>query len=178
MLTFDALGGTASNLLLVSVSIGVVEMGGLRVGRTGCVGVSEEGLDGGEDAVDRVDGGPLVLNDVKAQGAVCVDIWVEHFGGEADARRLLRVLFVEGEAERVDAALPRGLRWTEDGGAPHEKVLLTEGGSAAALRGLLAHVLEVSHEAETRRRWRRLCHGEGTRWTGCGEGMFGRVRVR
>lgn len=42
----------------------LVEARGLRVGGGGRVGVAEEGLDGGEDGRDVVDGGPLVLQDV------------------------------------------------------------------------------------------------------------------
>jgi hypothetical protein len=46
------------------------------------VGVSEEGGDGEEDFGNRKCGRPLILEDVEADGAVGIDVWVIDFGDE------------------------------------------------------------------------------------------------
>ena len=59
-------------------------------------------LDTGEDGGDVVGGAPPVLEDVKADAAVRVDVGMEHLGQELHHRRLVGILLAElqGQLER------------------------------------------------------------------------------
>lgn len=139
ILALDTFRGTATDLLLIGVPIGVVELGSLWICGAGRVGVCKKRLNRGEDGINGVNGGPLILDYIQTKGAVGVDVGVKHLGGEADSGRLFRILLVEGETKAVNTALPRGLRRAEYGSTPDEKILLTERTGAASLWRLLTH---------------------------------------
>lgn len=70
---FHRLCRATPHTLLVCVHVSVEELGGFGIGRARGVGVCQQRLNGCQNGVDREDGGPPVLDDVQAQGAVTVD---------------------------------------------------------------------------------------------------------
>lgn len=70
---FHRLCRATPHTLLVCVHVSVEELGSFGIGRARGVGVCQQRLNGCQDGVDREDGGPPVLDDVQAQGAVTVD---------------------------------------------------------------------------------------------------------
>jgi len=83
----------------------------LRVRRAVRVGIMKQTLDARQDCSDVVCGRPSVLQDVKAELAVCVHIRVEHAREELDGRRLVGVRFVEGQEELEGTIFEWGLAW-------------------------------------------------------------------
>lgn len=71
------------------------ESGDERIG----VGVVEQTLDRRQDGSDVVRRTPPVLEDVKTELPVGVDVGVEHLGEEADGRGLVGVRLLEGERQ-------------------------------------------------------------------------------
>lgn len=77
------IGGTSEG----SATTGVKMVVGAPVG----VWVMKEALDGRQDGGDVVCGAPPVLEDVEAELAIGVNVWMEHAGEEFDLRRFVRV---------------------------------------------------------------------------------------
>ena len=112
-------------------------MSGLGVERVVSIRVSEQRRDRKEDARDSQRRAPLVLQDVQADGAVPVDVGVEHAGGEADLGRLERVVRREVDGEEEKAAGVGGTLGADDGRCPLEKVGADGPGAAVGGRVLL-----------------------------------------
>lgn len=105
-------------------------MSSLRVERVIRIGVSQQRRDREQHTRDGECGAPLVLEDVQADGAVPVDVGVEHAGGEADLGGLEGVVGREVDGEEEETAGVGRAIGTDDGGGPLEKVG-TDGTSAA-----------------------------------------------
>merc|ERR1719409_1152299 len=69
---------------------------------------------------------PLVLQNVKANGAAAVHIAVIYLRRELDLRRLERVIRGEGHVQEEDAACVGGPLRAHDSGLPREHVILYE----------------------------------------------------
>ena len=78
--------------------VGAVQPRGLGVGRRVRVGIAQQRLHRRQHGRDVVDRRPRLLQDVKADAAVGVDVGVVHLGDELDQRRAVGVLL--GELER------------------------------------------------------------------------------
>lgn len=50
-----------------------------------------------EDGVDSINRRPFILNDVQTEGAVRIDVGMEHLSRESHAWWFLRVLFIESQ---------------------------------------------------------------------------------
>lgn len=103
----------------------------------------QQALNAGEDSGHIVRRAPAILENVEAELAVCVDVWVEHSAEELDRWRLVGVAFVEGEHQLEGAVLEGRLGWPEDDGVPDQKVV-SAGGTADAARGVGGETLEVA----------------------------------
>ena len=100
---------TRPHPLLVLSRVVPQQLGRHVVGRGAGVGVAQQGLDAGQDGGHVVGGAPPLLEDVQADGAVLVDVGVEHLGGELDHGRLVGILFTELQGETEDSVLKRGV---------------------------------------------------------------------
>ena len=74
----------------------------------------------GEDGGDGVDRRPLGLNDVQAQRAVLVNIWMKHAGNKLNSRWRLRVILGELKPQLEHTSLPGCVRRTKDASFPCE----------------------------------------------------------
>lgn len=87
--------------------------------------VRQEGLDGRQNGCNIVDRTPLVLQNVKADAAICIDVRMEHFCDEAHCGRLAWVVFCELKCQLEGSSFPGRIIGPEDDGAPkHDVVVL------------------------------------------------------
>jgi len=70
----------------------------------------EEGLDGGEDGCHVVSWAPAGGEDIKAEGAIGVDVWVENLADEADVWGFVGVVLIKVHGEFEDTILKRRFR--------------------------------------------------------------------
>jgi len=113
-LAADGLFRDATHSSPILLLVGLVQVRRLGVGGAGAVGVGQQRANGDQNRADRVDGRPVVLDQVHAQGAVRVDVRVElQSVGARVSRRGWRVS--QPAWRRVVACAP-GLR------ALHQKV--------------------------------------------------------
>ena len=73
----DRLFSNSAHAAAVGLFVCLVEMGRLRIGWARAVRICQKRTDRDENGADRVDGGPVVLDQVHAEGAVRVDVRVE-----------------------------------------------------------------------------------------------------
>jgi hypothetical protein len=102
----------------VLFAVVLVEIARLDVGRTARVGIVEQALHTRQDRRHVIGRTPAVLQDVEAQLAGRVDVWVEHLRDELDAGRLVGVLLLEVHDEAEGAVLERCVGGTDDHGVP------------------------------------------------------------
>lgn len=73
-------------------------------------------MNGGEDGRNVIDGAPVALQDIEANAAVVVDIWMEQLGHKLDDRGFVGIVFRKNKREFESAAFPwsvvRALRET------------------------------------------------------------------
>jgi len=79
-------------------------------------------LNGSEDGGNVVRWTPAVLQDVQAQLAGAVNVWVKHLADELDAGRLVRIRFFEVHHEAKGAIFERGVCRPDDDGVPTSSV--------------------------------------------------------
>ena len=82
------------------------------------VGVGQERADRKQNLGDGQGWGPLVLEDIKADGTMGVDVWMVNSGGERDLWRLERIVDWEVDVEEEKTALVRRVFRASDGGLP------------------------------------------------------------
>ena len=95
----------------------LVSLPGIRnflVQRIVQVGERHQGLNGEEDRSDLESGGPLVLQDVEADSAKLVDVWVVDLGSEEHFWWDHGILIGQEELAVEDAALIGSLTWSGD----------------------------------------------------------------
>ena len=106
------------------------------------VGVGEHAADAEQHFGDGQGGRPLVTQDVEADGAVGVDVWVVDTGGEVDFGRLERVVSGEVDGQEEDAGRVGRVAGAHDGRLPVEQIL-SDGASRARGRGVASQVREL-----------------------------------
>tara|TARA_B110001450_G_scaffold234800_1_gene239026 strand:+ start:545 stop:922 length:378 start_codon:yes stop_codon:yes gene_type:complete len=99
-------------------------MGNLWHQRIIWVGIGQEGRNGEEHLGDGEGWGPLFLQDIEADGAVGVDIWVVDSRGEVDLSWLERIVGWEVDVQEVDSSGIWRVIWSHDGGLPMVLILL------------------------------------------------------
>lgn len=114
------LAGVLPSSSLVASEIGLVETGNLRHERVIRIGVCEEGADGEEDLADGERRRPRILQDVQADPALFVHVWVVDGSHEADFGRFEGVVGGEVDVEDEDAAGVGAVTRAEDDGLPVE----------------------------------------------------------
>lgn len=98
-------------------------LAGLRIEGTIVVGFAQQRLDRKQNGADVVEGGPLLLEDVEANGAREVHVRVKAGGNEFDDGRRVRVRIRKLEGQFVLLAVVDGLLWPRDCSDPFEEVL-------------------------------------------------------
>ena len=63
------------------------------------IGITKQGLDAGQYGRHIVCGTPAVLEDVKTDATISVDVGVEHLGEELDHGWLVRILFTKLQSQ-------------------------------------------------------------------------------
>lgn len=97
--------------------LGVVGLGG-----------AEQGLQGQQGSPDRQRGGPLVLEDVQADGpGLRRDVGVPYFGFELHFGRLVRVLGRQHDIDLVESVLVDGVLWPRNVPLPVQVIPLEDG---------------------------------------------------
>ena len=109
-------------------SIALVELGDLWHERVIGVGVGEERGDGEQNFRDGECGRPLVLEDVQADGSVCVDVGMVDLGDEVAFGWPEGIIGGEVDVEEEDASCIWTIFWTDDGCLPVELVVLSWSG--------------------------------------------------
>ena len=83
---------------------------------------AKQALQAQQNALDVVDGAPLVLENVKAYAAGEVNVGMIDGGSEDHGRRGIGIVVWEGEAELEGQAGVGGVCRTDNGGSPVEQV--------------------------------------------------------
>jgi len=116
----------------------------LGVQRAVVVGLSQQALYAEQQSSDIIRGRPLLLEYIKADVALLVDIGVEAGRCEPHQRRRERVLGGELEAQLELESLVDGAGGARDGGHPVEEVVTVgEGRDALVARGHQCHQLSL-----------------------------------
>ena len=105
--------------------------------------VAEERLNRGQNTADVVNGAPRVLQNVQTDGAVRVDVRVEHFCQKLHFRRLVRIFFRELESEIEAASVPNGVLRAENDGLPVEQRIAARRRLNRLLRRILMHLFQI-----------------------------------
>jgi len=148
----EAAFGALGHFLVVQFYILSVEFGCTGIIGASGVGVREKAAQRGEHRGHRIHGAPFIAQEVHAHRAALADVGVEHLGGEADARRPSGIIVLEVDTQRIYAALPRRIRWPNNGCAPHEQVALVARPRAAPLGRITRHRTRLLAETKTRAR--------------------------
>ena len=105
--------------------IALVELGDLWHERVVGVGVGEERGDGEQNFRDGECGRPLILEDVQADGSVCVDVGMVDLGDEVAFGWPEGIVGGEVDVEEEDASCIWAIFRTDDGCLPVELVVLS-----------------------------------------------------
>jgi len=95
------------------------------------VGVRQQGADREEDLGDGQSWGPLLLEDIEADGSVGVDVWMIDPGGEIDLWRLEWVVSWEVNVQEEDSSSIGCVIRSHDGSLPMVLILLVNRSSGA-----------------------------------------------
>lgn len=106
--------------------VSLVDVGDFRDQRIIWVGISQQRTDGQEDLWDGESWWPLLLQDIKADGSIGVDVWMVDSRGEVDLRWLERIVCREMDVQEVDTSGVWRVFWSHDGGLPVVLVLLVD----------------------------------------------------
>ena len=106
--------------------IDVSDLGDERVIR---IRVRQQRADREEDLGDGESGRPLVFQDVKADGAIAVDVHMVNFRGEGDLGRLERIVGREVDVQEEDTLVIGRVLRAHDRRLPVELVSLVGGTS-------------------------------------------------
>lgn len=136
------LASPLSSRSLISWTVGLVDMGDLGNKRIVGIGVCEHRANRQENFGNGQSRTPLVPQDVQADAAVGVDIWVVDASGEVDLGRLEWVVGREVNGEEEDTARVRGFARAHNRGLPVEEVF-ANGAGGAGRRRVTAEVSEL-----------------------------------
>lgn len=114
------------------MSCSVVAIESCDTGNQWIIGVrhGKQCRDREKDAVNGQCRGPLVLEDVKADGALGVHVGVVHLCLEGDLGGLERVVWRKVDVDEEDAVLVWAVRGSHDGSLPVEQVIAHGTGGA------------------------------------------------
>lgn len=84
----------------------------------------------------------MVLEDVKADAPVAVDVGVIDSSGELKLWRLERIILWEVDVQEEDSSLEGAVLRTHDGGSPMEEVFSGRAGAARS-RGVILNIFEL-----------------------------------
>lgn len=118
---------------LVSLTVGLVQVGDLGDERVIGIWVGKHRADREQHLGDGKRGTPLIPEDVETNAAVAVDIGVVDLGGERDLGGLEGVVGGEGDGEEEDTAGVGRVTWAHDCCLPLEHVIA--GRASTARRG-------------------------------------------
>ena len=123
-----------------------VKPGGFGVCRRIRVWIGKQALNRREDCTDVINGRPLILQDIEANGSVSLDVGMKHFAYKADDGRLVRVLVskVNGEVKR--STFPCSVFRAKNDRAPLHDVV-TKGCTGAAFRRIVLDLFEVPDQS-------------------------------
>lgn len=84
----------------------------------------------------------MILQDIKADGSIRIDIWVIDSSGEVDLSWLEWVVGWEMDVQEINTTGIGGIIWAHDGSLPVILVLLVDWSGGAVGRWVLAEVDE------------------------------------
>merc|ERR1712100_907753 len=87
--------------------VGLVDMGDFWGQRIIWIWIRQEGGNGERHLGNGKGWGPLILQDIKADGSVGVDVWMVDPGGEVDPRWLEWIVIWEVDVQEVDPSSER-----------------------------------------------------------------------
>lgn len=108
---------------LVSLTVGLVQVGNLGYERVIGIWVSEHGADREQDLGDGKRGTPLIPENVETDAAVAVNVGVVDLGGERDLGWLEGVVGREGDGKEEDTTGVRRVTGAHDCCLPLEHVV-------------------------------------------------------
>ena len=121
-------------------SVSLEDLSNLRHERIIRVGVRQQGADGEENLGDSEGWRPLLLENIKADGAVRVDVRVVDSRGEVDLRRLEGVIRREMDVQEEDTTSVGRVIGAHDGCLPVVWILLVDWPGGAVGWWVLAEV--------------------------------------
>lgn len=105
------------------------------------IGIRQEGADREQDLADRQSRAPLILENIKTDASVGIDVAVVDPGGKVNLGRLEGVIGRKVNIEKKDAARIGGIVRSHNRCLPVEHVI-SNGSCGAVGRGILAQVNE------------------------------------
>ena len=117
------LGGPLPGGAIVPILVSLEKLSNVRDERVVGVGVRQQGADGQQNLRNCQGRAPLVLEDIKADTAVRVDVTVVDTGGEVDLWRLERVVGREVNVQEEHSTSVRGVIRSHDGCLPVEHII-------------------------------------------------------
>ena len=123
-----------------------------RVCRALNIWICQQRLNRSQNWADCIRRGPFRSNYVKANVSICINVGMEHLGGESNFRRLLRISIAKSEAHRIYSTwvyhkisasqidqtwvyhtFPAGFRRAKNCGIPDENVVIVDRCSRSSL---------------------------------------------
>lgn len=129
----NLLSGPFASSALVSLTVGLVQVGNLGYERVIGIWVSQHGADRKQHLGDGERRTPLIPQDVETDAAVAVNVGVVDLGGEGNLGRLEGVVGGESDGKEEDTTGVRRVSWAHDCCLPLEHVVA--GRTSAARRG-------------------------------------------
>ena len=126
MVSHSVLSSPLSGSCLILWLVSLVDMSNLWHKGIIWVGIGQQGGDGEQHLGDGECWGPLILEDVQADGSIGVDIWMVDSSGEVDLGWLEWVIGWEMNVQEKDSSGVRGIIWAHNGGLPMVLILLIE----------------------------------------------------
>lgn len=146
---FDDLPNTA----VIFSCIFLIHFGSFHVGRRIWIRVREQGLNRGQDRRNAERRRPTLVQNVKANFAVEIDVGMKDGCGKLHQWRLVGIFFRERHGQSKNASLPRSILRSSDDTYPLTQIAFV-GCSAHALGRLRLQRHKIAHQFSSRRR----CH--------------------
>ena len=148
----SVLGCPVSRLLVEAVSVIAVQPRSFRIQRTIGVCIREKRGNRQQHLGDREAWAPVVLEDVKADTTVGIDVRVVHLRRESYLWWLERIVCREVDVEVKRAATVGRVCWPNQDSLPLEHVRLLHWAGTNSWRWLLLHVLKLTLNTTQRHR--------------------------
>lgn len=145
-----------TGLRVVGSAVVTVQRGDLRYQRIVRIRVGQKAQDAQEYLRDRQRRAPVVLENVQADAARCVDVGMVDLRPERDDRRLEGIVAGKSDRHVKDSTAVRRIRRAEDHGLPVEEIRLAHRTGRTVRRRVLLNLLVFTLKSAQRH---RACDG-------------------